>query len=189
MAPHLCAPGAHGRHPAFRGSNHRDRGDIPEDASGRDRRGRAPDRGEQTLDEAFRARKVTKDNLGRMRADIEQSRAALRYIHLSAHLDTIAIVSERQISRYNTLRGYGSNPCSNVPAGYDPARTIPADGFRAPEIPGERLSPLQFCRVRGRQRPVNRSLRSHKLSSFHAPSTIGLPVRRRAQNWERRRVG
>lgn len=77
--------------------------------------------GERALDEAFRARNVTEDSLRRMLADIERSRSALRYIHLSAHLDTIAIVAEQQVARYNTLRGYGSIPCSNIPAGHDPA--------------------------------------------------------------------
>jgi hypothetical protein len=77
--------------------------------------------GERALDEAFRARTVTEDSLRRMLADIERSRSALRYIHLSAHLDTIAIVAEQQVARYNTLRGYGSSPCANVPAGHDPA--------------------------------------------------------------------
>jgi hypothetical protein len=77
---------------------------------------------ERALDAAFRARKVTEDGLRRMLADIERSRSALRYIHLSAHLDTIAILAERQVARYNTLRGYGTIPCSNVPAGHDPAK-------------------------------------------------------------------
>lgn len=76
--------------------------------------------GEQALDAAFRARNVTDDSLRRMLADIERSRSALRYIHLSAHLDTMAVVGEQQVARYNRLRGYGSRPCSNVPAGHDP---------------------------------------------------------------------
>lgn len=75
---------------------------------------------ERALDEAFRARNVTEDSLRHMLADIERSRSALRHIHLSAHLETIAIVSEQQVARYNSLRGYGSTPCSNVPAGHDP---------------------------------------------------------------------
>lgn len=66
--------------------------------------------GERALDEAFHARRVTKGSLRRMLADI-----------LSAHLYTIAIVSEQQIGRYNALRGCGPNPCSNVPAGHGPA--------------------------------------------------------------------
>jgi hypothetical protein len=77
--------------------------------------------GEQALEEAFRERTVTQESLRRTLADIERSRSALRYIHLSAHLSTPALLTEAQISRYKILRGYGSHPCASVPAGHDPA--------------------------------------------------------------------
>ena len=52
---------------------------------------------------------------------IAQTRARLRYVHLSAHLKTPAIVSVEQIEVYNRLRGYVSDdPCSSIPAGHDP---------------------------------------------------------------------
>ena len=76
---------------------------------------------ELALDEAFRAGIVTDDALRRMLAEIEASRSALRYIHLSAHLTTPPLLSEAQIARYNALRGYGADPCSAVPDGHDPA--------------------------------------------------------------------
>lgn len=76
---------------------------------------------EQTLDDAFRARSVTDESLRRMLAEIEESRSALRYIHLAAHLTTPALLSEDQIARYNALRGYGAVPCVNAPPGPDPA--------------------------------------------------------------------
>jgi hypothetical protein len=75
---------------------------------------------EQALDDAFRARSVTHDSLRRMLAKIEESRAALRYIHLAAHLRTSALLTEDQIARYIALRGY-ADPCANLPAGHDPA--------------------------------------------------------------------
>lgn len=61
---------------------------------------------ERALDDAFRRRDVTPDSLRAMLAEIEASRAALRYIHLSTHLATPALLTETQIARYNELRGY-----------------------------------------------------------------------------------
>lgn len=85
---------------------------------------------EKALDEAFRTRSVTEDSLRRMVADIEQSRSQLRYIHLSVHLDTIAILSEQQVARYNELRGYTSASCSQVPDGHDPEKWRKHTGCR-----------------------------------------------------------
>lgn len=76
---------------------------------------------EQALDDAFRRRSVTDESLRRMLAAIETSRSALRYIHLAAHLATPALLTEDQMARYVALRGYGAEPCANVPAGHDPA--------------------------------------------------------------------
>lgn len=76
---------------------------------------------EQALDDAFRARTVTNESLRQMLAEIAESRAALRYIHLAAHLTTPPLLTESQIARYHELRGYGADPCANVPAGHDPA--------------------------------------------------------------------
>lgn len=76
--------------------------------------------GEQALEEAFRTRSVTHDNLRRTLAKIEESRSVLRYIHLAAHLRTSALLTENQIARYVALRGYGE-PCANLRAGHDPA--------------------------------------------------------------------
>lgn len=81
---------------------------------------------EHALDQAFRDQAagdsaVTRDGLRRLLADIEASRAALRFIHLVTHLATPALLSEAQIARYNALRGYGRSPCAEVPAGHDAA--------------------------------------------------------------------
>ena len=76
---------------------------------------------ELALETAFRDRTVTETSLRGMLDDIERSRSALRYIHLSAHLSASALLTDAQIARYNALRGYGSHACANVPAGHDPA--------------------------------------------------------------------
>ncbi len=76
--------------------------------------------GERKLEQAFRSRTLTDESLRIMLADITRARSALRYVHLSAHLKTYPLLMGNQIARYNALRGYGANPCANVPKGHDP---------------------------------------------------------------------
>ena len=61
---------------------------------------------ERSLEDAFRAGIVTEENLPRMLEEIGRSRARLRFIHLSAHLETPSLLTEEQIARYDALRGY-----------------------------------------------------------------------------------
>jgi hypothetical protein len=75
---------------------------------------------EQALEDAFRDRSVTDESLEVLLDAIEESRRHLRYIHLAAHLKTPDILTEGQIVRYNTLRGYTADSCKQVPAGHDP---------------------------------------------------------------------
>lgn len=76
---------------------------------------------EAELDRAFREHTVTAAGLRELLGEIEASRAALRYVHLSAHLATVPLLSEAQVARYVILRGYGNDPCASVPDGHDPA--------------------------------------------------------------------
>ena len=61
---------------------------------------------ERALEDAFRSHSVTEASLERMLADIERSRARLRFIHLKAHLGTPELLTKRQIEHYAALRGY-----------------------------------------------------------------------------------
>ena len=61
---------------------------------------------EQALEEAFRADEVTQESLEAMLAEIAESRASLRFVHLSAHLGTPGLLTEAQLARYAALRGY-----------------------------------------------------------------------------------
>ena len=86
---------------------------------------------EEKLEEHFRKHTITdvilRDQLGK----IAQVREALRYTHLAAHLETPAILSKRQIARYNSLRGYSSpDPCENIPPGHDPKMWRQHNGCR-----------------------------------------------------------
>ena len=64
---------------------------------------------ERVLDDAFRDGTVTEESLREMLAAIASSRARLRFVHLSAHLQTPALLSREQIARYDALRGYHSH--------------------------------------------------------------------------------
>jgi len=75
---------------------------------------------ERALDEAFGNRTITKESLRHALAGIEQSRTALRFIHLTAHLAAVDILSDAQITRYDSLRGYVEDSCADVPPGHDP---------------------------------------------------------------------
>ncbi|WNK01264.1 hypothetical protein L2D14_07500 [Thalassospiraceae bacterium LMO-JJ14] len=75
---------------------------------------------ERELDRRFRDATMNDADLRALLAEIAESRARLRFIHLSTHLMTPTILSRKQIDRYNTLRGYGASPCLSVPEGHDP---------------------------------------------------------------------
>ena len=76
---------------------------------------------EKALEAGFRAGGMSDDKLKAMLTDIAKARAKLRFVHLSAHLRTPAILSKAQIQRYNRLRGYANDPCARVPKGDDAA--------------------------------------------------------------------
>lgn len=75
---------------------------------------------ERELETAFREQAVSEDDLRRLLGEIARSHSSLRFIHLASHLRTPEILSQEQIARYNTLRGYDSDSCGNVPSGHDP---------------------------------------------------------------------
>ena len=77
---------------------------------------------EAAIESAFRQGNLTEDRLRSLIAAAAEARANLRFIHLSRHLQTPALLTADQIARYNELRGYtASDPCTNIPQGHDPA--------------------------------------------------------------------
>jgi len=76
---------------------------------------------EQALDEGFQSKSFTDETLQTALSDLGNVRTQLRFAHLSAHLRTPTILTDDQIVRYNTLRGYGTSedPCANAPEGHD----------------------------------------------------------------------
>ncbi|MDH3528082.1 MAG: hypothetical protein OEQ28_00830 [Acidobacteriota bacterium] len=76
---------------------------------------------EKELNVEFSNKRITEKGLKRRLDSISVVTANLRFVHLAAHLKTSRILSVEQISRYNELRGYGSNdPCESVPDGHNP---------------------------------------------------------------------
>lgn len=75
---------------------------------------------EEAIETAFRAGGLADERLRALIAEAEAARAELRFIHLSRHLSTPPLLSTDQIARYNALRGYGADPCANVPEGHNP---------------------------------------------------------------------
>lgn len=76
---------------------------------------------EAALEAQFRDRSVSEDSLRRQLDEIALTRSRLRFIHLSAHLETPKLLNAEQIERYNALSGYAADPCAEAPAGHDPA--------------------------------------------------------------------
>jgi len=75
---------------------------------------------ERQLGATFSDGTMSDEKLRRLLDQIAKSRGELRYIHLSTHLTTPPLLSAEQISRYNSLRGYGNDdPCTTVPEGHD----------------------------------------------------------------------
>jgi len=74
---------------------------------------------ERSLDEGFKSSNLEAIQLKKLIDNAEAARADLRFIHLSRHLMTLDVLSSDQIDNYAVLRGYASDPCSNVPDGHD----------------------------------------------------------------------
>ena len=62
---------------------------------------------EQALDQLFAKSEITPDRLAAATAAIAELHGRLRLVHLSAHLETRALLNTDQITHYEKLRGYG----------------------------------------------------------------------------------
>ncbi len=76
---------------------------------------------ERNLDTMFKTGSMRNDSLLLLIEQIEDIRAKLRYVHLSKHLETVELLSEKQTKLYNKLRGYSEGGvCDNIPEGTMP---------------------------------------------------------------------
>ncbi|WP_164823002.1 hypothetical protein [Sinorhizobium meliloti] len=62
--------------------------------------------GELALEIGFREDSLTEANLRAQLRAVETIRANLRYIHLTAHLEMMRVLTEAQVKQYSELRGY-----------------------------------------------------------------------------------
>jgi hypothetical protein len=69
---------------------------------------------EQDMDGAFVNKTITQENLKLMLDKSADVYAQLRFVHLSAHLDTIQMLTMEQVQMYNTMRGYDSSSKDNT---------------------------------------------------------------------------
>jgi len=68
---------------------------------------------EQALDLLFANGEITADRLAAATTAIAGLQGRLRAVHLSAHLETRALLNADQIARYQLLRGYGASPAEH----------------------------------------------------------------------------
>ena len=61
---------------------------------------------ERALDRMFRERAIDQEKLEIAVSEIANLQGKLRLAHLEAHLELVAVLTDEQISRYTTLRGY-----------------------------------------------------------------------------------
>lgn len=64
---------------------------------------------ERKLDRKFADQSVDREALRSLVTDIGHLEARLRRVHLMAHLEQRSVLSERQIARYDELRGYATD--------------------------------------------------------------------------------
>lgn len=75
---------------------------------------------EASLNDAFHSGSVNESHLQQQLFEIGRVRSELRFVHLSAHLQTPSILNAHQLKKYNQLRGYAGDPCESIPEGHDP---------------------------------------------------------------------
>ena len=75
---------------------------------------------ERALDAAFQQGAPDAEALERLVTEAGQARAALRLVHLNAHLLTLPLVTDAQVSQYSVMRGYSVDLCASVPDEHDP---------------------------------------------------------------------
>jgi hypothetical protein len=68
---------------------------------------------EQDMDGAFANKIITQENLKLMLDKSADLYTQLRFVHLSAHLDTTQMLATEQVQMYNTIRGYDSGTAGN----------------------------------------------------------------------------
>jgi hypothetical protein len=69
---------------------------------------------EQDMDRGFANKTITEENLKLMLDKSADLFGQLRFVHLSAHLDTVQMLTIEQVQMYNMMRGYDSGSAGNT---------------------------------------------------------------------------
>lgn len=64
---------------------------------------------ERELDRLFASKTINAELLRATLNEISRLQAEVRRVHLQAHLDQRVVLTEEQVTRYDTLRGYGAS--------------------------------------------------------------------------------
>jgi hypothetical protein len=78
---------------------------------------------EQDMDETFANKTITEENLIALLDKSANLYGQLRFVHLSAHLDTAQIMTTEQIQMYNEMRGYDGDSIDNSSVSNNDNRT------------------------------------------------------------------
>lgn len=78
---------------------------------------------EQDMDEAFANKTITEENLIALLDKSANLYGQLRFVHLSAHLDTAQLMTTEQIQVYNEMRGYDEGSIDNSSVSNNDNRT------------------------------------------------------------------
>ncbi len=77
---------------------------------------------ERALNDAFVDGAPDAGTLAQLVDAAGEARANLRFAHLSAHLETLPLLTTHQVTLYNRWRGYHhADPCKSIPKGHDEA--------------------------------------------------------------------
>lgn len=68
---------------------------------------------EQDMDRVFANKTITEEKLKLMLDNSADLYGQLRFVHLSAYLDTVQILTIEQVQMYNMMRGYDSGSSDN----------------------------------------------------------------------------
>jgi hypothetical protein len=74
---------------------------------------------EQDMDRALANKTITEENLKLMLDKSGDLYGQLRFVHLSAHLDTVQMLTVEQVQMYNKIRGYDSSSTDNSSSSND----------------------------------------------------------------------
>jgi hypothetical protein len=74
---------------------------------------------EQDMDRALANKTITEENLKLMLDKSGDLYGQLRFVHLSAHLDTVQMLTVEQVQMYNKIRGYDSGGTDNSSSSND----------------------------------------------------------------------